>query len=99
VAAADEIRRRIERDLHDGAHQRLVHAVITQQLALRALKAGDPKLGELMAEALQHTEQANAELSELAHGILPAVLTQVGSRCARDVLTLGSLVRAARRAP
>jgi signal transduction histidine kinase len=78
VAAADESRRRIERDLHDGAQQRLVHTVIVQQLALRALQNGDPNLGELMAEALQHAEQANSELSELAHGILPSVLTREG---------------------
>jgi signal transduction histidine kinase len=80
VVAADESRRRIERDLHDGAQQRLVHAVIVQQLALRALRNGDPDVGELMAEALQHAEQANFELSELAHGILPSVLTREGLR-------------------
>jgi GAF domain-containing protein len=78
VAAADETRRRIERDLHDGAQQRLVHTVIVQQLALRALQNGDSNVGELMAEALQHAEQANSELSELAHGILPSVLTREG---------------------
>jgi len=80
VAAADETRRRIERDLHDGAQQRLVHTVIVQQLALRALRNGDANVGELMAEALQHAEQANFELSELAHGILPSVLTREGLR-------------------
>ena len=80
VAAADETRRRIERDLHDGAQQRLVHTVIVQQLALRALENGDANLGELMAEALRHAEQANSELSELAHGILPSVLTRDGLR-------------------
>jgi signal transduction histidine kinase len=80
VAAADETRRRIERDLHDGAQQRLVHTVIVQQLALRALENGDANVGELMAEALQHAEQANSELSELAHGILPSVLTREGLR-------------------
>ena len=80
VAAADESRRRIERDLHDGAQQRLVHTVIVQQLALRALQNGDANVGELMAEALQHAEQANSELSELAHGILPSVLTREGLR-------------------
>ena len=71
VAAADESRRRIERDLHDGAQQRLVHAVIVLKLALRALSNGDANVGELVAEALRHAEQANAELRELAHGILP----------------------------
>jgi signal transduction histidine kinase len=78
VAAADESRRRIERDLHDGAQQRLVNAVIVLKLALRALAHSDGNSEELVSEALQHAEQANAELRELAHGILPAVLTRGG---------------------
>jgi GAF domain-containing protein len=86
VAAADETRRRIERDLHDGAQQRLVHTVIVQQLALRALENGDENLGDLMAEALRHAEQANAELSELAHGVLPSVLTREGLPAALNAL-------------
>jgi signal transduction histidine kinase len=80
VAAADESRRRIERDLHDGAQQRLVHAVIVLKLALRALRVGDGDVGELVGEALRHAEQANSELRELAHGILPAALTRGGLR-------------------
>jgi signal transduction histidine kinase len=88
VAAADETRPWIERDLHDGAQQRLVHTVIVQQLALRALPNGDANLGELMTEALQHAEQANYELSELAHGILPSVLTR--ERLRAGVLALVS---------
>ena len=80
VAAADESRRRIERDLHDGAQQRLVHAVIVLKLALRALSSTDADAGELVAEALRHAEQANSELRELAHGILPAALTRGGLR-------------------
>jgi GAF domain-containing protein len=86
VAAADESRRRIERDLHDGAQQRLVHAVIVQKLALRALSNGDPKASELVAEALRYTEQANAELRELAHGILPAALIRGGLRAGVEAL-------------
>jgi signal transduction histidine kinase len=86
VAAVDESRRRIERDLHDGAQQRLVHAVIVQKLALQALSNGDPKASELLAEALQHSEQANAELQELAHGILPAALTRGGLRAGVEAL-------------
>lgn len=80
VAAADETRRRIERDLHDAAQQRLVHTVITVKLALRALDDGDGKATELMREALAHAEQATSELRELAHGILPPVLTRSGLR-------------------
>jgi signal transduction histidine kinase len=86
VAAADESRRRIERDLHDGAQQRLVHAVIVLKLALRALAQDDPNPEELVAEALRHAEQANAELRELAHGILPAALTRGGLRAGVEAL-------------
>jgi GAF domain-containing protein len=86
VAAADESRRRIERDLHDGAQQRLVHAVIVLKLALRALSNGEPNADELVAEALRQTEHANAELRELAHGILPAALTRGGLRAGIDAL-------------
>jgi signal transduction histidine kinase len=90
VAAGDESRRRIERDLHDGAQQRLVHAVIVLKLALRALSHANANAnanaGELVAEALQHAEQASSELRELAHGILPAALTRGGLRAGVDAL-------------
>jgi signal transduction histidine kinase len=86
VAAADESRRRIERDLHDGAQQRLVHAVIVLKLALRALSNDSPNASELVAEALRHAEEANSELRELAHGILPAALTRGGLREGVDAL-------------
>jgi signal transduction histidine kinase len=86
VAAADQSRRRIERDLHDGAQQRLVHAVIVLKLALRALSQADADAGELVAEALRHAEHANSELRELAHGILPAALTRGGLRAGVEAL-------------
>ena len=63
-----------------------MHAVIVQKLALRALHNGDANVGKLMTEALQHAEQANSELSELAHGILPSVLTREGLRAAINAL-------------
>jgi signal transduction histidine kinase len=86
VAAGDESRRRIERDLHDGAQQRLVHAVIALKLALRGLSSGDADAEELVAEALRHAEAANSELRELAHGILPAALTRGGLRAGVQAL-------------
>jgi signal transduction histidine kinase len=86
VAAADESRRQIERDLHDGAQQRLVHAVIVLKLALRALSKEEANAEELVAEALRHADQANAELRELAHGILPAALTRGGLQAGIEAL-------------
>jgi GAF domain-containing protein len=86
VAAADESRRRIERDLHDGGQQRLVHAVIVLKLALRALSNGDANAGELVAEALRQAEQASSQLRELAHGILPAALTRGGLRAGVEAM-------------
>jgi signal transduction histidine kinase len=80
VAASDETRRQIERDLHDGAQQRLIHAMIMLKLALRALENGDADAEELVAEAYRQAEQANSGLRELAHGILPAALTHGGLR-------------------
>ncbi len=80
VTAGDEARQRIERDLHDGAQQHLVHAVIALKLALRAERNGDQDAPQMVAEALRHAEEANSDLRELAHGILPAVLTSGGLR-------------------
>ena len=80
LAAADEERRRVVRDLHDGAQQRLVHTIVTLKLAQRAFRDEDGKAESLLREALEHAEQGNRELRELAHGILPAVLTQGGLR-------------------
>lgn len=65
VVAADEARRRIRRDLHDGGQQRLVHALITLKLARRSLDDGDAKTEELIDEALEHTEGAVEALREL----------------------------------
>jgi signal transduction histidine kinase len=80
VVATDEERRRVVRDLHDGAQQRLVHVVVTLNMARRALETEDDRAPTLVAEALQHAEAATEELRELAHGILPSVLTHGGLR-------------------
>jgi signal transduction histidine kinase len=86
VAAADEERRRVVRDLHDGAQQRLVHTIITLKLARRALQPNKEPGSELVSEALEQAERATVELRELAHGILPAVLTHGGLRAAVEAL-------------
>ena len=80
VTEADAARRRIVRDLHDGAQQRLVHTSITLGLAQRELEQGNGAAEALIAEALGHVQAANEELRELAHGILPADLARGGLR-------------------
>src|SRR4029079_9193587 len=59
------------------AQQRLIHTVITLKLARRALERAEEAV-PLVTEALQQAENATEELRELAHGILPAVLTRGG---------------------
>jgi signal transduction histidine kinase len=86
VAAADEERRRIVRDLHDGAQQRLVHTIITLKLALRELAGQHSRARELVGEALTQAEGATHALRELAHGILPAVLARGGLRAGAEEL-------------
>jgi signal transduction histidine kinase len=80
VAAADQERRRVVRDLHDGAQQRLVRTVVTLKLADRALKTDGDDAPQLVNEALHQAQQATDELRELVHGILPAVHTRGGLR-------------------
>src|ERR687891_301021 len=78
VAAADEARRRIRRDLHDGAQQRLVTTVVALKLARQALGDVPQPAAALVDEALANAEGATRELRELAHGILPSALSSGG---------------------
>jgi signal transduction histidine kinase len=80
LTAGDDARRRVVRDLHDGAQQRLVHTIITLKLARQAFQDDDRKTESLLGEALEQAEQGHRELRELAHGIMPAVLTRGGLR-------------------
>ena len=82
VEAADEQRRQVVRDLHDGAQQRLVEAVMTLQLA----QARGEDL-PLVAEGVEHVRAAIGELRELARGIHPALLTHRGLAAAVEALT------------
>jgi signal transduction histidine kinase/ketosteroid isomerase-like protein len=86
VAATDEERRRVVRDLHDGAQQRLVHTILTLKLARRAVQNEREDAAALLTEALDNAEQATAELRELVHGILPAALTNGGLRAGVNAL-------------
>jgi signal transduction histidine kinase len=80
VAAGDEARRRIQRDLHDGAQAYLVNTVLTLKLARDELGNQAGSAAELLNDALAQAEQAKEELRELAHGILPGALTRGGLR-------------------
>ena len=85
VATADETRRRLQRDVHDGAQQRLVHTIIALKLARDALATGS-SAADLVDEALANAERANAELRDLVHGILPGSLTRGGLRAGIESL-------------
>jgi signal transduction histidine kinase len=78
LTAGDDARRRVVRDLHDGAQQSLVQAILTLKLIEHALEEGDKAVNVLVGEALDQAEHANAELRELAHGILPGALAHGG---------------------
>ncbi len=78
VATADETRQRIERDLHDGAQQRLVSTIVTLKAAQQELGNGSGKAAGLIERALESIESANHEVRELARGIHPAILTKGG---------------------
>lgn len=76
VAAADRARRRIERDLHDGAQQRLV--AVRLHLARVARECGEGAAGATLALAREEAAAAHRELRELAQGLYPPVLAEHG---------------------
>jgi signal transduction histidine kinase len=78
VTAGDEERRRLERNLHDGAQQRLVSLSLSLRLAQSKLPADPRAAGELLSAAASELGVALEELRELARGIHPAVLTERG---------------------
>ena len=78
VATADQARRRIERDLHDGAQQRLVHTIATLKLAQQALGHTGGQAAELVVEALDNAQCGIDELRELARGLHPRILSSGG---------------------
>jgi signal transduction histidine kinase len=86
VRAGDEARRKLERDLHDGAQQRLVSLALSLRVAGDTMKS-DPERGrELLEHARTELDQAIDELRELARGIHPAVLTERGLAAAVELL-------------
>ena len=83
VAAADEARRRIERDLHDGAQQRLLAVSLSLTLLQQRLERDDSEAARpLLATAREELDRGLSELRDLARGLHPAVLTHLGVEAA-----------------
>jgi signal transduction histidine kinase len=78
AAAAYEERRRVVRDLHDGAQQRLVHTIIVLKLAGQAVAVEDESARVLVGQALEQAQAAHRELHELANGISPSIVRHRG---------------------
>jgi signal transduction histidine kinase len=88
VETGDAERRRLERDLHDGAQQRLLALSYDLRLARASAQAdGDPQTGSLLTQATGQAQAALDELRELAHGIYPAILAEAGLAPALATLT------------
>ena len=87
VEVADNERQRLERNLHDGAQQRLVSLALQLRLIRNAVRKDNGTVESLLTQADDELEHALAELRELAHGIHPATLTMYGLRTALTGLT------------
>ena len=90
VAAADSERRRVGRDLHDGAQQRLLAVSNLLRVARRQL--GDGPAEALVAQAQEELATAHAELRELARGLHPVALSERGLAAALESLIQASSV-------
>jgi signal transduction histidine kinase len=90
VQAADAERRRLERNLHDGAQQRLVAIALALRLVHAKLAQGPEAVGPLLERAIEDMARATEELRELARGLHPALLAEHGLGTA-----LGGLVERA----
>jgi signal transduction histidine kinase len=79
-------RRRLERDLHDGAQQRLVSLALTLRMAREKLGPDAGEAGRLLDRSRQELDEALEEIRELARGIHPAVLSERGLGAAVEAL-------------
>jgi signal transduction histidine kinase len=84
VAAADQARRGLERDLHDGAQQQLVALRITLGLARQVVQGSPEEAAALIEQTERAAGEALAELRDLARGIYPPLLADVGLRGALE---------------
>ncbi|MEV0618999.1 histidine kinase [Nonomuraea sp. NPDC050404] len=82
VATADRERRQIERNLHDGAQQRLVAAAVQSRVAQRLMATQPADVGPLLTQLSEDLREAQAELRDLAHGIYPPQLAESGLEAA-----------------
>jgi signal transduction histidine kinase len=92
VVAADQARRRFERNLHDGVQQRLVSLALRLRRIERNLPGEHPELEAALSETVQELNAATDEVREIAQGIHPAILTQGGLAPALRTLALRSTV-------
>ena len=92
VAAADQTRRRVERDLHDGAQQRLVSLALHLRAAQATVPPNAKELAERLEGAIGEAMDVQEELREISHGLHPAVLTESGLRSALRALARRSTV-------
>jgi signal transduction histidine kinase len=105
VAAADETRRRIERDLHDGIQQRLVSLVLELRAAQATVPSGLDELEGELSSVAKGLASASDELREIARGIHPAILSEGGlvpalrALCRRSPVPVALDLRAERRLP
>jgi signal transduction histidine kinase len=86
IEASDTERRRLERNLHDGAQQRLVALMVGLRLVQAELKSSPDEAGRLVETLTEELGEALTELREIAQGIHPAVLTERGLEAALEVL-------------
>ena len=91
VESGDEVRRRLERALHEGAHQHVVALALKLRVACGRATPGSPEEA-LLAEVLADAMEASAEMGELARGLHPAVLSERGLAAALQVLAARSAV-------
>jgi signal transduction histidine kinase len=89
IEAGDAARERVTRDIHDGAQQRFVNALINLQLAEQKWSSDPRRVEEFLALAINETEVGIERLRELAAGIHPAILSDMGLAAALDELVVG----------
>jgi signal transduction histidine kinase len=86
VAATDQTRRRIERDLHDGTQQRLVTLVLELRSVAAALPPGQEQIKDQLASTARGLEEAVTDLQEIARGLHPLILAKRGLKQALTAL-------------